>query len=163
VDTPTATDESRPRRRRRGILIASLVLVAIVVLCGGGGTIAFYALRSSGGQGQATPLAATSNFLNAVYKEKNATKAGRYVCAAARSEKSIDRKVDEVADYERRYAKAPRFTWDEPTVESTGKKAATLSVTIRFATDDDRAAFQRLEITAVDDNGWYVCDVRSVS
>jgi hypothetical protein len=152
-----------PPRRRRGPLIAVLALVSVLVLCGGGGITAFLLLRDSGGEGQANPTAAAVSFLNAVYKDKDAAKAGRYVCSSARDEDKINNKVNEVRQYEQKFNRDPKFTWDEPTVESTGKETAKLSVTIRFSTNDDRVAEQKLSITAVKDDGWFVCDVQTVT
>jgi hypothetical protein len=139
----------------------SLVLVGVLVLCGGGAVTAFLLLRNSGGEGQPDPTAATVNFLTAVYKDKDAAKAGRYVCAAARDEDKINNKINEVKQYEQKFNKDPKFTWDEPKVESTTKETAKLSVTVRFSTNDDRVAEQKLAITAVKDNGWFVCDIQT--
>jgi hypothetical protein len=150
-----------PPRSRKTLLI-SLIAAVILVVIAGGGITAFLLLRNSGGEGQATPTAAATNFLTAVYKDKDATKAGKYVCSSARDKANITAKVDEVKAYAQKFNRDPQFTWDEPKVENSNKESANLSVTIRFATSDDRTAEQKLSIVAVNDDGWLVCEVKSV-
>jgi hypothetical protein len=150
-----------PPRGRRTLLI-SLIAAVILVVIAGGGITAFLLLRNSGGEGQATPTAAAANFLTAVYKDKDATKAGKYVCASARDKGNITKKVDEVKAYAQKFNRDPQFTWDEPKVDNQSKESATLSATVRFVTSDDRTAEQKLSITAVKDDGWLVCEVKSV-
>jgi flagellar basal body-associated protein FliL len=161
---PTAAypGQPAPSRGRRGPLIVVLVLAGVLLLCGGGGLTAFLLLRNSGGEGQPSPSAATVSFLTAVYKDKDATKASRYVCGAARDAGKIENKVNEVRRYVQRFDRDPKFTWDEPKVESGGKKTAKLSVTVKFSTNDDRVAEEKLSITAINDSGWFVCDVQTV-
>lgn len=144
-------------------MIVSLIVVGAVLLLGGGGITAFFVLRDSGGDAQPSPTEATVNFLTAVYKDRDAAKASKYVCSAARDEKVVAKKIKELTDYEANYKQSPRFTWDEPKVESSSKKNAKVSVTIRFNSDDDRSATQRLEITAINDDGWFVCDIATKS
>jgi hypothetical protein len=85
------------------------------------------------------------------------------VCSAARDSKEIAKKIDEVRKYEEKFNRDPQFTWDEPTLDASTKNNAKLSVTIHFGTSDDRVAEQKLNITAIKDSGWYVCDVQTVS
>jgi hypothetical protein len=151
-----------PRRRRTG-LIVGIVLAVVLVACGGGGIGAYLVLRNAGGDGQPSPSAATVNFLTAVLKEKNVDKASKYVCSAARDPKLITKKIDELRQYEQKFNRDPRFSWDEPKVENATDESAKVSVTIRFNTSDDRTAEQRLTITAVKNSGWYVCDIQTVS
>jgi hypothetical protein len=139
-------------------LIAAIVLVVLI----GGGTTAFLLLRGPGGEGQPNPTAAATNFLTAVYKDKDATKAAKYVCRSARDQDQLNRKVDEVKGYAQKFNRDPQFAWDEPKVESAGNERATLAVTVRFSTSDDRAAEQKLSIITVKDDGWFVCEVKTV-
>jgi hypothetical protein len=147
--------------RRRGWLIG-LVIALVLVLVGGGAITAFLLLSGGGGDGQANPTAAATSFLTAVYKDKDAAKAGKYVCSAARDADQITKKVNEVKAYAQKFDRDPQFNWDEPKVESSDKEKATLAVTVRFTTNDDRVAEEKLSITAVNDGGWYVCDVKTV-
>jgi flagellar basal body-associated protein FliL len=150
-----------PARNRRGLLIGLIAAIVVVVIAGGGIT-AFLLFGRSGGDGQADPTAAATNFLTAVYKDKDAAKAGKYVCASARDEGEITKKVKEVKDYAQKFNSDPQFSWDQPKVETSTKERATLSVTVKFATSDDRTAEQKLSIVAVNDDGWLVCEVKSV-
>jgi hypothetical protein len=152
-----------PARSRRGPLLLVLILIGVLLLLGVGGLTTFLVLRNAGGDAQASPAAATTSFLTAVYKDKDAAKANRYVCAAARDTDQLTRKIDEIRRYEQKFNRDPTFTWDEPKIESSGKGQAKLAVTVRFATNDDRVAEEKLRITAVDDGGWFVCDVQTVS
>ncbi|GIJ53893.1 Rv0361 family membrane protein [Virgisporangium aurantiacum] len=149
-----------PARSRRTLLISLIAAVVLVVIAGGGIT-AFLIFGRSGGEGQANPTAAATNFLTAVYKDKDATKAARYVCSSARDKGDITKKVDEVKAYATKFNRDPQFTWDEPKVENSGKETATVAVTVRFSTSDDRAAEQKLTITTVKDDGWLVCEIKA--
>ena len=150
-----------PPRQRRGLMIGLIVAIALVVLIGGG-TTAILLLRGPGGDGQPNPTAAATNFLTAVYKDKDATKAAKYVCPSARDADQITSKVNEVKTYVQKFNRDPQFAWDEPKVESSGKERATLAVTVKFTTGDDRAAEQKLSIITVKDGGWFVCEVKTV-
>ena len=123
---------------------------------------AFLIFGRSGGDGQANPTAAATSFLTAVYKAKDATKAARYVCSSARDKGDIEKKVGEVKAYATKFNRDPQFTWDEPKVENPGKDTATVNVTVRFTTSDDRAAEQKLSITTVKNDGWLVCEIKTV-
>jgi hypothetical protein len=149
-----------PARSRRTLLISLIAAVVLVVIAGGGIT-AFLIFGRSGGEGQANPTAAATNFLTAVYKDKDATKAARYVCSSARDKGDITKKVDEVKAYAAKFNRDPQFTWDEPKVENSGKETATVAVTVRFSTSDDRAAEQKLTITTVKNDGWLVCEIKA--
>jgi hypothetical protein len=150
-----------PPQRRRGLMIGLIIAIVAVVLVGGA-TTAILLARGGGGEGQPSPTAAATNFLTAVYKDKDATKAAKYVCSSARDEEQLTRKVNEVKSYAQKFNREPQFAWDEPKVENSGKDRATLAVTVRFTTSDDRAAEEKLSILAVKDGGWYVCEVKTV-
>jgi hypothetical protein len=138
------------------------VLILAIALCGGGGTAAYFLVTRLGGGGAATPTAATVNFLTAVYKDKDAAKASKFVCTAARDQSDLTRRIDELRSLEQRYPRDPQFTWNDPKVESQSRRSAKLSVTINFSAGEARVAEQRLRVTAVNDGGWFVCDVESV-
>jgi len=150
-----------PPQRRRGLMIGLIIAIVAVVLVGGA-TTAILLARGGGGEGQPSPTAAATNFLTAVYKDRDATKAAKYVCSSARDEEQLSRKVNEVKSYAQKFNRDPQFAWDEPKVENSGKDRATLAVTVRFTTSDDRAAEEKLSILAVKDGGWYVCEVKTV-
>jgi hypothetical protein len=156
---PGAPTPTTPRRKR-GLKITLIVLAVALVLCGGGGVGAYLLLRNTDGKGQDSPTAATDAFLTAVYKDKDVTKASKYVCSAARNTQNLDKKVNEIKAYEEKY-RSPRYTWAPPTVESQNKDTAKLTVAVKFTSADDRTAEQKLRITAVNDNGWWVCDVQT--
>jgi hypothetical protein len=139
-----------------------LIIAIVAVVLVGGSTTAFLLLRGGGGEGQPNPTAAATNFLTAVYKDKDATKAAKYVCSSARNQDQIDRKVSEIKAYVTKFNRDPQYAWDEPKVENSGKDRATLAVTVRFTTSDDRAAEEKLSIIAVNDSGWYVCEIKTV-
>jgi len=149
-----------PPQRRRGLMIGLIIAIVAVVLVGGA-TTAILLARGGGGEGQPSPTAAATNFLTAVYKDKDATKAARYVCSSARDKGDITKKVDEVKAYAAKFNRDPQFTWDEPKVENSGKETATVAVTVRFSTSDDRAAEQKLSITTVKNDGWLVCEIKA--
>jgi hypothetical protein len=137
-----------------------IVLVVVVVLCGGGGTAAYFLLNNLDGKGQNSPAEAVDGFLTAIFTRKDATEAERFVCSAARKKADLTKKVDELKAYEEKY-KSPRYSWATPVVESQDQTTAKLTVPVKFISSDDRVAEQKLRITAVNDKGWWVCDVQT--
>ena len=150
------------RKPHRGLLIASIVLGLVVLLCGGGATAAYFLLRSVDGRGQASPTAAVEGFLTAVYQDQDVDKATSYVCSAARDRAKLAKKIDELRSYQQKYNKSPHFSWPTPTVDKQTGNTATLTVPVKFNTDDDRVAEKKLQFTAVNEAGWWICEVRDL-
>jgi flagellar basal body-associated protein FliL len=146
------------RRRRRGLLITSIVLGVVLLLCGGGGTTAFFLLKSAGGSGGPTPAAAVDGFLTAVFREHDVDKANKFVCSASRDKAALGKKIDELRSYEQKY-KRPQYSWATPTVDSRRGATAILTVPVKITTADDRIAEKKLRFVAIDDSGWWVCEV----
>jgi hypothetical protein len=162
---PPAWSQSQPPqalpprpKKKRALLITSIVLAVVILLCGGGGTAAYFLVRSVDGKGQATPQEAVDGFLTAVFKEKDVDKATTYVCSASRDKASLTKKINELRAYQQKYRSA-QFTWPDPTVDEQSRSTATLTVPVKFTTDDDRVAERRLRFTTVNESGWWVCEV----
>ncbi|WP_089021847.1 Rv0361 family membrane protein [Micromonospora coriariae] len=146
-------------RKKRGLLIAAIALVVIMVLCVGGGVVAFLTLRNAEtGEGAKEPAVAVDEFLTAVYKDRDATKAASRVCAASRDDEKIAAKVAEVQKYAAEY-KNPRFRWTSPKVDNQTGARATVSTRITMTTSDEKVADQDLRFTVVQKSGWWVCEV----
>jgi hypothetical protein len=139
-------------------LITSIVLGIVLLLCGGGGTAAYFLITSVDSGGKATPTAAVDGFLTAVFRDHDVEKANKYVCADSRNKAALSRKIDELRSYEQRY-KSPQYTWTTPTVQSRKGDTATLTVPVKITTADDRVAEERLKFVAVNESGWWVCEV----
>jgi hypothetical protein len=153
------TDVPPQRRSRRGLVITSVVLGLVVLLCGGGGLAAFLLLRDvDTAEGAASPVVAVERFMEAVYKEQNASLAAATVCRDARKADAIDRKVEEVKNYAKAYQN-PQFEWAAPKVDEQDAEHAIVSVDLRMTTADDRSAEQQLRFTVVQQTGWWVCEV----
>ncbi|MGW3604462.1 Rv0361 family membrane protein [Micromonospora sp. NPDC005161] len=146
-------------KKKRGLLIAAIALVVIMVLCVGGGVVAFLTLRNAEtGEGAKEPAVAVDEFLTAVYKDRDATKAASRVCAAARDDEKIAAKVAEVQKYAAEY-KNPRFRWTSPKVDNQTGARATVSTRVTMTTSDEKVADQDLRFTVVQKSGWWVCEV----
>jgi type II secretory pathway pseudopilin PulG len=140
-------------------LITVIVLVVLVVL-GGGGLAVFYAMsRSNDGTGKTSATAAAEAFLQAVYTAQDAKQAAPLVCSAARDTKKLQAKVNEIKQQDRQYD-SPKYTWSTLTTESSGKDRAVLSTTVTLTTANVQKAAQKLSLTLVKSNGWFVCDVK---
>jgi hypothetical protein len=140
-------------------VITSVVLGLVVLLCGGGGLAAFFLLRNTDtAEGAPEPVVAVERFMEAVYKEQNASLAAATVCRDAREADAIDRKVEEVKNYAKTY-RNPQFEWQTPKVDEQDAEHAIVSVDLRMTTDDDRSAEQQLRFTVVQQTGWWVCEV----
>lgn len=156
---PSAGTAPAPPRRRRAVLIASVALAVTLVLCLVGGVSAFLVVHNlDTGEGATDPVAAVDGFLKAVYTEQNPEKAAGLVCAEARDHDRIERKIQEVVDYARRYAD-PRYRWTEPQLDEQDSERAIVSTTLTVLTADERTADQRLRFIVVEKTGWWVCDV----
>lgn len=146
-------------KKKRGLLIAAIALVVIMVLCVGGGVVAFLTLRNAEtGEGAKEPAVAVDEFLTAVYKDRDATKAADRVCAASRDEDKIAAKVAEVEKYASTYQN-PRFRWTTPKVDNQTGERATVSTRLTMTTADEKVADQELRFTVVQKTGWWVCEV----
>lgn len=148
-----------PPKKKRGLLIAAIALVVIMVLCVGGGVVAFLTLRNAeSGEGAKEPAVAVDEFLTAIYKDRDASKAASHVCAASRDDKKIAAKVAEVQKYASEY-KNPRFRWTTPKVDNKTGDRATVSTRVTMTTADEKVADQDLRFTVVQKTGWWVCEV----
>ncbi|MET8356874.1 hypothetical protein [Micromonospora sp. NPDC005171] len=146
-------------KKKRGLLIAAIALVVIMVLCVGGGVVAFLTLRNAEtGEGAKEPAVAVDEFLTAVYKDRDATKAASRVCAASRDDDKIAAKVAEVEKYASTYQN-PRFRWTTPKVDNQTGERATVSTRLTMTTADEKVADQELRFTVVQKTGWWVCEV----
>ncbi|MFG1870000.1 Rv0361 family membrane protein [Micromonospora arborensis] len=146
-------------KKKRGLLIAAIALVVIMVLCVGGGVVAFLTLRNAEtGEGAKEPAVAVDEFLTAVYKDRDATKAASRVCAASRDNGKITAKVAEVQKYASAYQN-PRFRWTTPKVDNQTGERATVSTRVTMTTSDEKVADQDLRFTVVQKTGWWVCEV----
>ncbi len=158
---PESTQPTQPPpRKRRGVLVTAIVLGAALLLCAGGGTAAWLLLRNADGTGAQSPTVAVNDFLVAVYSEGDVSKATGLVCREARKRADIQRKVDQLKEYGKQH-KEPRFSWSDPKVSDAQADRATVDVTVRVTTSDERIAQESLHITVVRKTGWFVCEVQS--
>jgi hypothetical protein len=139
-------------------MITSIVLGVVLLLCGGGGTAAYFLITRVGNSGRPSPAAAVDGFLSAVFREHDVEKANKFVCSDSRDKAALSRKIDELRSYEQKY-KSPQYSWATPTVQSRKGATATLTVPIKITTADDRVAEKRLRFVAVNESGWWVCEV----
>jgi len=148
-----------PPKKRRGLLIVSIVLAVVLVLCGGGGLAAFLMLRNTEtGTGADAPEAAVENFLDAVYVQRDAKKATELVCAEARDDKAIKKKVEDIKK-QVEANKDPKFRWTPLKVDDKNEKRAIVSTKLTLITSDEKMAEQQLKFTVVQKTGWWVCEV----
>jgi hypothetical protein len=149
-------------RRNRGVLIAVIVLVALVVLGGGGLAIALVLNRNSDGTGKTSPTAAAQSFLEAVYLDQDAKKAAPLVCSAARDSKKLDAKINQIKQQDKQY-EGPKYAWSALTTESSTSDRAVISTTVTLTTANVQKSSQKLKITVIKSNGWFVCDIQQRS
>ncbi|GAB7049556.1 Rv0361 family membrane protein [Catenuloplanes indicus] len=150
----------KPAKKRRPVLIASIVLAVVVLLCGGGGLAAFLLLRSvESGTGAPEPAQAVDSFLTAVYADQDTREVAQYVCSDSRDSEDIDAKIQEVKGYASAY-EDPKFDWTVPQVSDQNEETATVTTTVTLVTADEKTADQALTFTVVENNGWWVCEVK---
>ena len=155
---PYQSPAGRPPRKR-GALVAALALAVVLLLCAGGGIAAFLTLRNTeSGEGAPEPSVAVDEFLTAVYQERDAAKAARLVCTAARDQQKIRAKIAEVEAY-RSAHQSPLFRWETPKVDNETGDRATVTTTVTVTTADEKIANQDLRFTVIRKTGWWVCEV----
>jgi hypothetical protein len=139
-------------------MITLIVLALVVVLFGGGGTAVYFALKGAAGKGQASPVDAVNHFLQAVYKDRSAEAASKYVCPDARDKNALSKRIDAIRQYDANL-KSPTYTWQTPTVEKQNATVATVLAEVKVNTTDDREAKAKLKFITTKDNGWWVCEI----
>lgn len=157
-DGPEPDPSEGPFHRRRGPLIGAVVAVTLILFIGGG-IAAWTLLRNSeNGEGAAEPAVAVTAFLEAVYRDKDPGRAGALVCAEARDDAALTRKIDEIKAYDQRFDQ-PTFEWGEPAVDEQTEDRAVVTVDLEMVTADEKTAEQPLRFTVVRKAGWWICDV----
>ncbi len=155
---PGPAEPEQPPRSRRTLVI-TLIVLAVVLVCGSGGTAAYLLANRIDEPGQATPAAAVDGFLSAIFHDKSADKAVTYVCSTARNKPTLTTKINELRSYQQGYPTS-LFSWSTPVIQSQNSDTATVTVTIRFASSDERIAEKKLTFLTVNESGWRVCEVR---
>ncbi|GIG01514.1 Rv0361 family membrane protein [Catellatospora citrea] len=149
-----------PAKKSKAPLIIGIVLGLLLLLCGGG--IGAYVLltRNTEGTGATSAKDATQSFLTAVYKSGgNAAAAEKLVCGEARDRKEIEAKIAEIKS-QTAQLKGPNFTWESPKISGETATQATAEVTIKLVTSDEKMSEQKLTLTLVKHEGWFVCEVK---
>ena len=147
-----------PPTAKRGALWVSLALAATLLLCAGGATSAYFLLRDADNPGSPDPATAVTRFLTAVYTQQDAAAADDLVCREARDKTKLADRVDEIKSYSAGY-QDPVYRWGDPSVSSSGKDRALVSVQLTMSTSDEKTARQDLEFTVIRKTGWLVCEV----
>ncbi|GAA1395499.1 Rv0361 family membrane protein [Catellatospora coxensis] len=149
-----------PVKKSKAPLIIGIVLGVLLLLCGGG--IGAYVLltRNTEGTGATTAKDATQSFLTAIYKNNgDAAAAEKLVCGDARDRKDIDAKIAEIKA-QTSQLKGPNFTWETPKISGETATQATAEVTVKLVTSDEKMSEQKLTLTLVKHEGWFVCEVK---
>jgi hypothetical protein len=145
-------------RTTKRLIIAA---VLVIVVLGGAGT-ATYLLTRNHDKGQASPDAAVTGFLTAVYIDRNVTEAARYVCPTARDKGKLTSKINQIRDQNARY-QSPVYSWSSLKTEQTRTNQAVLTTTVSLWTGEEQKATQALRVTATRANGWWVCEVNQTT
>jgi hypothetical protein len=124
--------------------------------------LAFFLLRDADPQakGAADPKAAASAFMDAFYRDKDVDKAAKAVCTDARDREAIQRQIDTIKKLSDTYNQ-PTFAWETPTVSGQTADRATVTISLTMTTADEKVSKQELALTAINDQGWWVCEVQS--
>lgn len=159
---PPATPSEPPLRRGRprvGVLAGLAVLLVGFVTVG-----AWLLLRDPDRGGAPDPVAATQEFLQAVYRDFDPAAAAATVCSQARDEAALTARIEQIRDAARTYVE-PTYSWSPPQVVEQTDERAVVAVTLTMATGDERMATLDLRLTVLDkgSNGWWVCDVATGS
>jgi hypothetical protein len=145
-------------KKKRGLMITLIVLGIVVVLCGAGGAATYFVVQNNQGTGAPNAVDAVNSFLTAVYKNNNSEEALKYVCASSRNKDKLAARVDEIRKYNASL-NTPTYTWPPPTVEKSAKDEATLAVSIKVTTVDEKVAESKYKYIATQSKGWWVCEI----
>jgi hypothetical protein len=151
-------------KKRSGWLIGILTGVFVLLLAGGG--ISAYLLTTqNSGTGQPTAQTALDGFLTAVYTNNDASAAAKYVCPQARDQAKISAKINEIRQRNSKY-ELPRYSWKSPETKSgqnLPNNEIVLATTVTVRTATEQHAEQSLQFTMLNQNGWWVCEVKQGS
>jgi hypothetical protein len=142
---------------RHGRALGVLGLIVAVTLCLGGGTGAFFLLNATEDRGESEPTGAITGFLNAVLHDHDADGATRYVCVAARQSNDVQQLVEAVEDLQDKYPRGIA-SWAVPDV-AVNRHHAAANVNVTFDRDGEQVGAEKLRLSLVDQQGWWVCDV----
>jgi hypothetical protein len=157
---PMGFDSAPPPRKKRTGLFVGIALGVVLLLCAGGGTTAYLVIQNNQPMGQASPNVATLGFLQAVFKERDATALAKYVCPDARKTEALKKVVQQLVDSQEKLD-VPAVNWVSPKIDTHGD-TATAHVDLTLATMDERVATKKLDLELVNDRGWWVCDATAV-
>jgi hypothetical protein len=132
----------------------------VVLLLAGGLGALYLTHRNPDGVGKSSPTAAAQDFLQAVYVDRDPTKAAQLVCAAARDKKKITAKINEIKQQSQQYDQ-PEYSWPDLSTVSSTKDRAVVTTTVTLVTANVQKATERLTLIMTHSNGWFVCDVQS--
>lgn len=153
-----APPQQPPKRRNTALIIVAIALPLVLLLCAAGGVGAYFLLRNNDGTGAPTAKDAAQNFLTAVYKDGNVDNAEKLVCSEARDRGTIEEKINQVKDQKSK-VQGPNVTWETPKIENETDEGAETTVTVRLTTSDEKLSEQKLKLSLVKRDGWFVCEV----
>lgn len=152
-----------PGRRLGRTAVLVTVATAGLLLCGGGALTYWLVTREPVGEGAADPVAATEQFLRAVYQERDAGLAAEVTCPQVEDRGAVAARITEITETLGRHGRAA-VSWSAPQVAAGATpERAELAVTLTVTTSDEREARQGLRVTTVRDGAWYVCEVTAAS
>ena len=85
----------------------------------------------------------------------------RVVALCSRDKKKLAAKVDQIKQQDQQY-ESPKYSWTPLKTESSAGDHAVVSTTVTLLTANVQKATQKLRLTVIRSNGWFVCDVQQV-
>lgn len=157
---PAGAGATRPAtpRARKARLVLLMVGGLVALLCVGGAGVAFVAYRDATEPDRSSPDVAVSNYLRAVFVDRDDTRADTLTCREDSGLASILDFRQEVEAREQQFSISIIVSWGELVVRESGERATVTTEISRTIADGSESDRQNWRFGVVDEDGWRVCD-----
>ncbi|MEJ3742181.1 hypothetical protein WEI85_02615 [Actinomycetes bacterium KLBMP 9797] len=156
---PAGAGATRPAspRARKTRLVLLMVGGLVALLCLGGAGVAFVAYRDATEPDRSSPDVAVSNYLRAVFVDRDDTRANTLICRDDSGLASIRDLQREIEAREQQYSISIIVSWGELAVQESGRRATVTTEISRTIADGSESDHQDWRFDVVDEGGWRVC------
>jgi hypothetical protein len=134
----------------------------VALLCFGGAGVAFVAYRQATEPDRSAPDVAVSNYLRALFVERNDVQAELYTCGNKEALGPIEDFLADVKAREQQHSISIVVSWGSLTVEGSGERATVTTDVSRTISDGSESDHQTWRFGLIDEDGWRVCSAAKV-
>lgn len=134
----------------------------VALLCLGGAGVAFVAYREATEPDRSAPDVAVSNYLRALFVERNDVQAELYTCHDKEKLGPIENFLTDVKMRERQHSIKIIVSWGSLTVQGSGSQTTVTTELSRTISDGSESDRQLWRFGVLDEDGWRVCSAAKV-